>query len=361
MLVSDWSAPVAHGRFVALPSRITASPTLHSAAAYSSPTFRPLRYAVLGAGFAGLSVVWHLLKHSPKGSNLRIDIFDEVGIGGGASGVSGGLLHPYSPKVKLLWRGAECWKECLMLLSIAEMSALSKESNSELGGSGQCFDSFIVRRRGILRPATSMKNLSVLLDNAQNCDASCRIEIIDKETAQELVPNICLPFNSAFYMPQAVNVHPLQYLQALFLACKNLVKELSDSSHGLKELYLHKKSVQKLVELEGDYDAVIICLGAKADMLPELSGRLPLRTCRGVIAHLHLPGNSRLESSGSSVWNCFGLHHKSIIRNRRKGRVSRPCPINIVRCMVCCPGNPQFTYGFNMGMEIKKLFSRCLS
>ncbi|KAG8651967.1 uncharacterized protein LOC110617837 isoform X2 [Manihot esculenta] len=274
MLVSDWSAPVAHGRFVALPSRITASPTLHSAAAYSSPTFRPLRYAVLGAGFAGLSVVWHLLKHSPKGSNLRIDIFDEVGIGGGASGVSGGLLHPYSPK---------------------EMSALSKESNSELGGSGQCFDSFIVRRRGILRPATSMKNLSVLLDNAQNCDASCRIEIIDKETAQELVPNICLPFNSAFYMPQAVNVHPLQYLQALFLACKNLVKELSDSSHGLKELYLHKKSVQKLVELEGDYDAVIICLGAKADMLPELSGRLPLRTCRGVIAHLHLPGNSREE------------------------------------------------------------------
>lgn len=83
---------------------------------------------MLGAGFAGLSVVWHLLKvsfslarsvcvdnfdilrlavlllklqHSPKGSNLRIDIFDEVGIGGGASGVSGGLLHPYSPKGSL--------------------------------------------------------------------------------------------------------------------------------------------------------------------------------------------------------------------------------------------------------------------
>lgn len=29
---------------------------------------------------------------------MRIDIYDEVGIGGGASGVSGGLLHPYSPK-----------------------------------------------------------------------------------------------------------------------------------------------------------------------------------------------------------------------------------------------------------------------
>lgn len=29
---------------------------------------------------------------------MRVDIYDEVGIGGGASGVSGGLLHPYSPK-----------------------------------------------------------------------------------------------------------------------------------------------------------------------------------------------------------------------------------------------------------------------
>jgi glycine/D-amino acid oxidase-like deaminating enzyme len=59
---------------------------------------RPLRYAVLGAGFAGLSVAWHLLKYSPKGSRVRVDIYDESGIGGGASGVSGGLLHPYSPK-----------------------------------------------------------------------------------------------------------------------------------------------------------------------------------------------------------------------------------------------------------------------
>lgn len=39
----------------------------------------------------------------------------------------------------------------------------------------------------------------------------------------------------------------------------------------------------------GEYDAVIICLGAKVNMLPEISGRLPLRTCRGVIAHLVLP------------------------------------------------------------------------
>lgn len=38
------------------------------------------------------------LQQSPKELNLKIDIYDEVGIGGAASGISGGLLHPYSPK-----------------------------------------------------------------------------------------------------------------------------------------------------------------------------------------------------------------------------------------------------------------------
>lgn len=85
---------------------------------------------MLGAGFAGISVAWHLLKvlnlsslspkltsffwivtnkqmffssffllqDCPKELSLSVDVYDEVGIGGGASGVSGGLLHPYSPK-----------------------------------------------------------------------------------------------------------------------------------------------------------------------------------------------------------------------------------------------------------------------
>lgn len=38
------------------------------------------------------------MQKSPKEKEMRIDIYDEVGIGGGASGISGGLLHPYSPK-----------------------------------------------------------------------------------------------------------------------------------------------------------------------------------------------------------------------------------------------------------------------
>lgn len=39
-----------------------------------------------------------LSQHSPEELHLRIDIYDESGVGGGASGIAGGLLHPYSPK-----------------------------------------------------------------------------------------------------------------------------------------------------------------------------------------------------------------------------------------------------------------------
>lgn len=44
-----------------------------------------------------------------------------------------------------------------------------------------------------------------------------------------------------------------------------------------------------LYSISGEYDAVIVCAGARASFLPELSGGLPLRMCRGVIAHLQLP------------------------------------------------------------------------
>lgn len=207
-----------------------------------------VRYAVLGAGFAGLSVAWHLLKQSPKDSRIRIDIYDEVGIGGGASGVSGGLLHPYSPKAKLLWRAADCWNESLNLLSVAEAAAAAA-SAAQNPNEDDLLP--IVRRRGILRPALSMKNLMLLKDNAQHCLASCRIETIDNDAAQNLLPSICVPFNTSFYMPEAVNIHPQRYLQALFLACQNLVKELYSDGFGVKELHLHKSSVHKLVDLEG--------------------------------------------------------------------------------------------------------------
>uniref|UniRef100_A0A1J3DHZ8 FAD dependent oxidoreductase domain-containing protein n=1 Tax=Noccaea caerulescens TaxID=107243 RepID=A0A1J3DHZ8_NOCCA len=81
-----------------------------------------------------------------------------------------------------------------------------------------------------------------------------------------------------------MNVNPQRYLKALFLACQNSAR----ASLGRKNVTLVKKSVDDVLQLEGDYDAVVICLGSKIDFLPGLTGKLPLRTCRGVITHLQL-------------------------------------------------------------------------
>jgi glycine/D-amino acid oxidase-like deaminating enzyme len=48
-----------------------------------------MRIAIIGAGFAGLSVARHLIpRHS-------ITLFDSKGAGAGASGIAAGLMHPY--------------------------------------------------------------------------------------------------------------------------------------------------------------------------------------------------------------------------------------------------------------------------
>ncbi|XP_042473494.1 uncharacterized protein LOC122055882 [Zingiber officinale] len=240
------------------------------------------RYAVLGAGFAGISVAWHLLKQGSKEARLCIDIYDDAGIGGGASGASGGLLHPYSPKAKLLWKGAECWSECLDLLVTASRVAEARSSDEVFQYSFTDISEKFVWQRGIVRPA-SEKNADILRENAQSFLESCYLELLDRNAAQSLVPDLFVPVDVAIYMPLAMNIHPKRYLQALFLACNELAE------HEENEIYLFKESINNLEQLSEEYDAVIICLGAQVNKLPELSGKLPLRTCRGVVAQFHLP------------------------------------------------------------------------
>ncbi|XP_031482329.1 uncharacterized protein LOC116252304 [Nymphaea colorata] len=249
------------------------------------------RYAVLGAGFAGLSVAWHLLKLSARDTDLHIDIYDEVGIGGGASGVAGGLVHPYSPKVKPLWRGAECWEEAMKLLRVAEIAAESRTSSwtNDISYETIDFNGPIFWRRGIIRPATKIKSLDIMTENARHHLQSCKLEIVTNDFVKKLMPDVIMPLNKAFYMPQAVNIHPMRYLQALFFACQDLSGNSVVSGSPSKGMCFHKRRIKNLQELSDAYTAVIICLGAKSGLLPELSGKLPLRMCRGIVMNMQLP------------------------------------------------------------------------
>ncbi|GLJ43028.1 hypothetical protein SUGI_0892990 [Cryptomeria japonica] len=261
----------------------------------SSLPCKPRRYAVLGAGFAGISVAWHLLQHCSKTSLMWIDIYDEIGLGGAASGVSGGLLHPYSPKGKLLWNGKECWEEALKLLTVAEAAANTELQRAERSSANKqhIFAEPIVWRRGILRTVLDAKNINDTSKSAHVSLPNCKISYINGVEARELLPGMLPPSDFSLYMPQAVNIHPGRYLQALFMACQKEARTWSAEGCSGTEVSLHKRNINSLLELSGEYDAVIVCLGAKASLLPELAGKLPLSTCRGVIAHLELSSADR--------------------------------------------------------------------
>lgn len=52
---------------------------------------------------------------------------------------------------------------------------------------------------------------------------------------------------------------------------------------------------------------MIVCLGASANTLPDLSGKLPLRTCRGVVAELHLPTPARYHLFHQEETSCISI------------------------------------------------------
>ena len=85
-----------------------------------------------------------------------------AGVGAGASGASAGLLHPYTPRGKLLWRGEECMAAAMDLVAAAEAAVQRRtEPNGEPrpSSSGAIGEPF-VWRQPIMRPAVSAKQVS---------------------------------------------------------------------------------------------------------------------------------------------------------------------------------------------------------
>ncbi|GMI28056.1 hypothetical protein TeGR_g5693 [Tetraparma gracilis] len=77
-----------------------------------------LHVTVHGAGLAGLSAAYHLLRLSPS---LTVSLVDPSPVGcGGASAVAAGLVHPFSPKGKMSHRGEECLAALQPLLAASE-------------------------------------------------------------------------------------------------------------------------------------------------------------------------------------------------------------------------------------------------
>jgi glycine/D-amino acid oxidase-like deaminating enzyme len=168
------------------------------------------KVAVVGAGFSGLALSFHFLKRG-----IQVDLYDEQGIGAGASGISSGLLHPYA--------GEQVRRSANADVAMEETKALLQEAQNFSQEKVADFS-------GILRKVTP-EQYQTFVKHAQMYKD---VEIIDQDFV---------------FIRSGIAVYSVFYLKGLYKACtgKGLVffQEKIDCSDQLSE-----------------YDASVFAIGA---------------------------------------------------------------------------------------------------
>ena len=199
-----------------------------------------MRIAIIGAGFCGLSAAWFLLQQK----NCDVIIFDAKGIGGGASGMAAGLMHPYAGKY-----GRRSLYANEGMQATLELIAIAQEQIAEP----------ILLSKGIIRHVENEEQRKVFLSHAKKYG--------DVEEISE----------DRFFLSSGVTIDCPSYLQGLWKAIEKrggkLCKERVDSIDALAA-----------------FDQVIIAAGGGIRQFPECAS-LPIGVLKGQV----------LECSGSSL------------------------------------------------------------
>ena len=235
-----------------LTTTTTTTTTTAAAASSSSPNRPDLRVAIVGGGLAGLSTAWHL-----AGQVQRLTLFDPRPSGHAeASSVAGGLLHPLTPKNRLIWSGLEGFEATLRLL------AASKEA---LGHHGE--EAAVQRLHSapgtIVRPALTPQHTSDYQAAATKLPEW--LEWLEG-TEWERAANSS---GSGVLLRRSVIVSMPDYLRGLWLS--------TQAKHGTRTEWEARPFASDDTTA---YDVVILAMGAGIRTLSQLKG-LPVELVRG--------------------------------------------------------------------------------
>jgi hypothetical protein len=174
------------------------------------------RIAIVGAGFAGVATAYHVFRQvadahaeaTADGNDrmvapVRVTLIDEKRVAGGASGVAAGLLHPYTPRGKIIWRGTEGVAATLELVEAAENAERVMEAAARLERGGDDVlrptvsprrGRAIARRAGVCRPARSLKQARDLAKHAPlSFAAGGKGVAVSAEELRRLIPGVDVP------------------------------------------------------------------------------------------------------------------------------------------------------------------------
>lgn len=217
-----------------------------------------MKIAVLGAGFAGLSVTYHLLRY--RMGRAAIDLYDPEPIGQGPSGISLGLFNPYAGKrAKRGWKADSCIFDLHRLLTV----------------SSQAISQPLILSKGILRPAFTDERIEYYQTLPQE---DPNLEWWPSEKCMKTLQGLTLPEKGGgLYIKEGLTIHVPHYLEGLFRACVNLGA-------------IYKQSFALSKQVLENYDKVIVCLGANSIGFKELK-HLPMTPVKGQILTLKWPSH----------------------------------------------------------------------
>ena len=191
-----------------------------------------MKIAIIGAGLAGLGTCWHLCQFP----HHQVTLFDPKGVGGGASGVSTGLLHPFPGRRALRsWASEEGMEETRSLIEISE-KAMGRP---------------VAETAGIFRPAITLQ---------QKEDFSLRSQE-DSEALWQEHPI----FGPGLWIPSGITLYSRLYLEGVWKACLALGAKLID------------ESISSLDDLDA-FDAIVLTAGFKT---LRFAPHLPLQVTKG--------------------------------------------------------------------------------
>lgn len=209
-----------------------------------------MQIAILGAGFCGLASAWHLLQNS----KIKVCLFDPAGIGGGASGIAAGLLHPFAGlHAKLNWCGYEGMTATRRLLEVS--------SNTE--------GVPVFENAGLMRLA--------ITDEQRESFFRCTLMHPQEVSWQENTDFIEQGSFPGIWIKSALTVNCGLYLKGLWKACM------------AKGARLENIAIEKLSDLK-EFDAIVITIGAFTSSLKE-SAHIPITQVKGQILEFQWPGH----------------------------------------------------------------------
>jgi len=227
-----------------------------------------MRIAIVGAGFSGLSLAWHLI----KSTQCTVVLYDAKGIGGGASGIAAGLLHPYV--------GEEGKRSLLASEGIASTKGLIAVSEEALGEK-------VAEQNGVLRHVLSDDLRALFLSHGQKYG------------------DVKLEGKDCFLITSGITVDCPRYLEGLWRALQKkgvelILQEVTDvaSLKGFDHVVIATGAgIRTFAELKHlRYSVlkgqVLLCQAPESVSLPQLSS-----ICKGYIA---LASEKRMCSIGST-------------------------------------------------------------